>query len=144
MFGVIRAMYLKYESSQRGRCWYLICRSLTIAKRVKSIITLDYNAPNVGGLHAHGQVCQPFMQAEHLRELMGDGYIFKEQLFGFFEALMCAYFPVPQSHPSPSYPDSSTYIEACPLLPKGACLSSCMSSYAHRFGRDGHHIHSIE
>ena len=95
MFGVIRAMYLKYESSQRG------------------------------GLHAHGQVCQPFMQAEQLRRIMGDGDVFKEQLFGFFEALMCAYFPVPQSPPTPSYPESLNWMEACPLLPKGVCLVAC-------------------
>ena len=56
---------------------------------------------------------------------MGNGDVFKEQLFGFFEALMCAYFPVPQRPPTPSYPESLNWIEACPLLPKGVCLVAC-------------------
>lgn len=64
-------MYLKYESSQRG------------------------------GLHAHGQTCQPFLQAEQLRRMMADKTVFEEHLFAFFESVMCAYFPEPGKNISP-------------------------------------------
>jgi Helitron helicase-like domain at N-terminus len=73
-FGKIYAAYLKYESSQRG------------------------------GLHAHGQIIQKFLQTEALQRLLREG-VFTEQLFGFFEGLMCAYFPVPQVPPTYHQPN---------------------------------------
>lgn len=82
-------MYLKYESSQRG------------------------------GLHAHGQLIQRFLQAEHLRRLMADERAFKEHLFAFFESVMCAYFPVPVRHPSPIIVQRSEWKETCPLINSG-------------------------
>lgn len=97
LFGVIYAMYLKYESSQRG------------------------------GLHAHGQTCQPFLQAEQLRRMMADGTVFQEHLFAFFESLMCAYFPVPQCPPSPSSSSPRPWVEASPLCSTGmVCDQSCI------------------
>jgi hypothetical protein len=83
-FGVMYSAYLKYESSQRG------------------------------GLHAHGQILQKFLQTEALRRLIADEN-FTEQLYGFFEGLMCAYFPVPQV--PPTYQDPS--VEQAPLLSGG-------------------------
>lgn len=85
LFGVILAMYLKYESSTRG------------------------------GLHAHGQTCQPFLQAEQLRRMMADETVFKEHLFAFFESVMCAYFPVPTHHPTPTAQWPEPWVEASPL-----------------------------
>ncbi len=89
LFGVIYAMYLKYESSQRG------------------------------GLHAHGQTCQPFLQAEQLRRMMADKSVFEEHLYAFFESVMCAYFPVPIRHPSPTPDLPSKWMETSPLCHSG-------------------------
>lgn len=69
LFGEILAYYYKYESSTRG------------------------------GIHAHGQLIQRFLQAQFLRDLVmnknGDD-MFINKLYSFFEATMCAFFPVPE------------------------------------------------
>ena len=58
------------------------------------------------------------LQALNLRKLIKEG-VFKKQLFGFFEALMCAYFPVPQTPPSTTAPFNPVYNEVAPLLSNG-------------------------
>ena len=82
LFGLIRLMYLKYESSQRR------------------------------GLHAHGQLCQPVLQHERLKQIMMDGTLL-EHLFNYFENIMCAYFPVPE------------YPMAPPAAQEGMCKPTC-------------------
>jgi len=68
LFGRIMAAYYKYESSTRG------------------------------GLHAHGQLIQSFLQSKFLRDLLADADgngKFADKLFSFFESVMCAFFPIP-------------------------------------------------
>jgi hypothetical protein len=68
LFGALLGAYYKYESSTRG------------------------------GLHAHGQLIQRFLQSKFLRDLIADkdgNGMFKDKLFAFFESTMCAFFPVP-------------------------------------------------
>jgi hypothetical protein len=89
LFGAIHALYLKYESSTRG------------------------------GLHAHGQAIQRFLQALHLRKFMADTDAVKEHLFAFFEALTWAFFPVPQYAPTAA-PGPAMWPEMAPKLPNGA------------------------
>lgn len=87
LFGLIRLMYLKYESSQRR------------------------------GLHAHGQLCQPFLQHERLKQIIIDGTLV-EHLFGYFENIMCAYFPVPQ-YTATIVARKGPFIPTCPLQKSG-------------------------
>jgi hypothetical protein len=79
---------------------------------------LKYESSGRGGLHAHGQAIMKFLHAINLRKLITDG-IFKSQLFGFFESLMCAYFPVPQVPPASTTPFSPSYTEVMPRLADG-------------------------
>ena len=85
-FGAMEAVYLKYESSTRG------------------------------GLHAHGQMLQKMLQAEHLRMRMQEGSQIQAELYRFFEGVMMAYFPVPTAPPTPAGPSGDSWAPAMPLL----------------------------
>jgi hypothetical protein len=75
MFGVLTALYLKYENGDRG------------------------------GLHCHGQGAQPFLSSERLKALFeGDNARMQQALFDFFESIMCAYFPSPVVNPTSAVP----------------------------------------
>ena len=85
LFGVIKAAYLKFESSGRG------------------------------GLHAHGQILQPPLQAQKLQQLMKDGHVMQKRVFEFMESFCTSYLPWPgqkvqgeqQSRDSSSSPNYS-------------------------------------
>ena len=72
---------------------------------------LKYESSARGGLHAHGQCIKRILQTRNLQKLIEAG-IFQNELCGFFEGLMCAYFPVPQRPPS----DIPAFNEVMPLL----------------------------
>ena len=72
---------------------------------------LKYESSARGGLHAHGQAIQRILQTKNLQKLLEAG-IFQNELCGFFEGLMCAYFPVPQAPHS----DLPTFEPVMPLL----------------------------
>ena len=58
------------------------------------VLYLKYENGSRGGLHAHGQACQPAIQTENMRRMLQDG-VFQHQVYSFFESFMCCSFPVP-------------------------------------------------
>lgn len=67
LFGLILALYLKYEDSGRG------------------------------SLHGHGQALQPVLQATRLREIFEQSEEMQQRLFEFMESFATAYLPWPGS-----------------------------------------------
>ena len=92
LFGALHAAYLKYESSQRG------------------------------GLHAHGQLIQKFLQTEHLRNFMRNGSVMEDNLFAFFESTMCAFFPTPDRPLPRANAGRREWIETMPLVKQGKSM----------------------
>ena len=88
LMGEIHVLYLKYENSTRG------------------------------GLHAHGQACQPLLHTTNLRKLLKDG-TYQEQVYSFFESFMCCVYPVPNlTTVSSSVRNDDDWLhEKCPLRP---------------------------
>jgi hypothetical protein len=86
VFGVLLAAYLKYESSTRG------------------------------GKHGHGQICQPALQAQRLKEMLENTPAFQFQLHGFMEAVMMAFFPTPSYN---FWQETPVNIRTFPPLAKG-------------------------
>jgi hypothetical protein len=80
---------------------------------VLTAIYMKYKCGDCGGLHGHGQACQPFLSTERLRAVFDSNNATVQQAFyDYFENIMTAYFPTPYAPPAeaPAQPDASACV----------------------------------